>query len=178
MGERTEIRLGGAGGQGLILGGIILAEAAVLDGKNVLQTQSYGPEARGGASRAEIIISNETIDYPKVTDPDIFLALTKEAVVKYIDKTKKNGTLIIDSSIDLHGYKLEEFKLYHIPIISVAQNKLKNEISANIVALGAIVGISDIVSWESLIKSIIKRVPRGSIKINKKAFQEGVELVV
>ena len=98
--KRIEIRLSGSGGQGLILAGIILAEAAIIDGKNAVQTQSYGPEARGGASRSEVIISNGSIDYPKVSKSDILLALTEEAVIKYKGSLKEDGLLILDSSIE------------------------------------------------------------------------------
>jgi 2-oxoglutarate ferredoxin oxidoreductase subunit gamma len=76
---RTEFRLSGSGGQGLLLAGIVLAEAAILEDKNAVQTQSYGPEARGGASKAEVVVSDEDIDYPKATDPDFLLALTPES---------------------------------------------------------------------------------------------------
>lgn len=94
-----EIRLGGSGGQGLILAGIILAEAAILDGKNSVQSQSYGPEARGGSSKVEVIISNEYITYPKVLKPDILLTLASSAYLCYKNDMKENGIIIIDESI-------------------------------------------------------------------------------
>ena len=97
MDERFEIRLSGSGGQGLILAGIILAEAAILDGKNAVQSQSYGPEARGGASRAEVIISNANIDYPKITNTDVLLSLTEEALLKYKYDLRDTGIIILDS---------------------------------------------------------------------------------
>lgn len=175
--DRIEIRLSGSGGQGLILAGIILAEAAILDGKNSVQTQSYGPEARGGASRAEVIISNGNIDYPKVTEPDIFLALTKEAVAKYLGDVKKGGKLIIDDSIELNDFILEDLKLYQIPIIKTAREKVGNEIAANIVALGAITWITEIVSQESIIKAVLDRVPAETIELNNKALHEGFKLI-
>ena len=94
---RTEIRIGGFGGQGVILAGIILGKSACLfDGKEAVQTQSYGPEARGGASKCEVVISDSEIDYPKVLTPDIFIAMSNEALVKYIVDLKDNGTLIVD----------------------------------------------------------------------------------
>jgi 2-oxoglutarate ferredoxin oxidoreductase subunit gamma len=88
MKDRIEIRLGGSGGQGLILGGIILAEAAILDGKNAIQAQSYGPEARGGASKAEVIIADGEIAFPKVQNADVLLALTQKACDKYLSSLK------------------------------------------------------------------------------------------
>lgn len=174
--DRIEIRLSGSGGQGLILAGIILAEAAILDGKNSVQTQSYGPEARGGASRAEVIISDGSIDYPKVTEPDIFLALTKEAVAKYLGDVKKGGKVIVDNSIGLDDFVLEGLKVFRIPIIETARERVKNEISANIIALGATTEITNIVSQESIIKAVLDRVPTETIEMNKKALYEGFEL--
>lgn len=97
--EFREFRLSGSGGQGLILAGIILAEAALKDGKNVVQSQSYGPEARGGASKAEVIISDKDINYPKVEKCDVLLALTQKAYDKYISTLKTGGVLIKDDKI-------------------------------------------------------------------------------
>ncbi|HPE37518.1 MAG TPA: 2-oxoacid:acceptor oxidoreductase family protein, partial [Spirochaetales bacterium] len=97
---RTEFRLSGSGGQGLLLAGIVLAEAAILEDKNAVQTQSYGPEARGGASKAEVVISGEDIDYPKATDPDYLLALTQESY-KSFGPLMGKGTIIVDSSVAL-----------------------------------------------------------------------------
>jgi Pyruvate/2-oxoacid:ferredoxin oxidoreductase gamma subunit len=94
---RVEFRLSGSGGQGLLLAGIVLAEAAILDDKNAVQTQSYGPEARGGASKAEVVVSDEEIDYPKAVDPDYLLALTPESYRTYGPLMGK-GLIIVDSS--------------------------------------------------------------------------------
>src|SRR5512139_2762594 len=97
--ERYEIRLSGSGGQGLILAGVILAEAAgIHDGKYVCQTQSYGPEARGGASKAEVIISDEEIDYPKAMKPDLLLAMNQRSCDTYLFDLKPNGVLVVDST--------------------------------------------------------------------------------
>jgi len=99
--DRFEIRLSGAGGQGMILAGIIIAEAALYEeGLNVTQTQSYGPESRGGASRAEVVLSNEIIDFPKVIKPDILVSLTQEAYDKYNEDVKNEGIIIVDDSIE------------------------------------------------------------------------------
>lgn len=95
----TEIRLSGSGGQGIILMGIILAEAAIMNGVNAIQSQSYGPEARGGASKAEVIINDGEIDFPKVRKPDILLALTQEAFDKYIVDIKEGGIVILDEKL-------------------------------------------------------------------------------
>lgn len=169
-----EIRLGGSGGQGLILAGIILAEAAILDGKKSVQSQSYGPEARGGSSKAEVIISEDYITYPKVLKPDIFLALTSSAYLCYKKDVKEEGMIIIDDSI-----KAEEegsVKTFRFPIIKTAQEVVGKTYVANIVSLGVIAELTKIVSKESLEKAVLKRVPPGTEEINKRALLEGYKL--
>ena len=143
---RTEFRLSGSGGQGLLLAGIVLAEAAILEGKNAVQTQSYGPEARGGASKAEVVISGEDIDYPKATDPDYLLALTTEAYRTY-GKLMKKGLIIVDSSVPLvRGNKGPHRHGAHPR--RPPPRKSARSVVANIVALGVLAGISGIVQHE------------------------------
>ncbi|MGM0395569.1 MAG: 2-oxoacid:acceptor oxidoreductase family protein [Bacillota bacterium] len=173
--KRWELRFSGAGGQGLITGGIILAEAAILDGKNALQSQSYGPEARGGASKAEVIISEDEISFPKVEHCDLLLSLTQLSCDKYLDKLKSGGILVIDDSVEVP--EREDIEVYKIPILSTATTKLGKPMVANIVALGAIYSITDIVSQESLEKAVLSRVPKGTEELNKAALQEGYRLV-
>lgn len=170
-----ELRLTGSGGQGLILAGIILAEAALLDGMNVVQSQSYGPEARGGASKAEVIISKETINYPKVNDCDIMLALTQDACNKYIDSLKPGGILLVDSSIDVPTKS--DVTIYSLPILETATNKMSNPIFANIIALGSIYELSQVVSMDALEKAVCGRVPPGTEELNRRALTEGFNLI-
>ncbi len=177
MALQTEIRLTGSGGQGLILAGIILAEAAILQEKNAIQSQSYGPEARGGASKAEVIISNEEIDYPKVDKADILLALTQVALDKYVDTMKEDGILVVDSSVSLPK-DLNVKKIVSAPILKTASEKIGKSMVANIVALGVIQGLSDVVNRESLENAVLNRVPRGTEEINRKALEEGYKLVL
>lgn len=174
--EHHELRLSGSGGQGLILAGIILAEAALLCGKNVVQSQSYGPEARGGASKAEVIISDGEINYPKVRDCDMLLSLTQVAYDKYIDSLKKGGVLIADSSIT-NLNKRDDIKVYSVPILKTASEDLKKPMVANIVALGAINELTKLVSKESLEEAVLNRVPRGTEELNKTALEEGFKLI-
>jgi len=174
--KQTEIRLTGSGGQGLILAGIILAEAAILKGDNAVQSQSYGPEARGGASKAEVIISKEEIDFPKVAKADIMLALTQVAIDKYYDTLKEDGILVVDSSIDIPSNQ-KAGKIVSIPILNTAKEVIGKSMVANIVALGAIQGLTDIVSKEYLEEAVLSRVPRGTEELNKRALQEGYNLV-
>lgn len=173
MEERIEIRLSGSGGQGLILAGIILAEAAILDGKNAVQSQSYGPEARGGASRAEVIISSSEIDYPKVTRPQILLALTNEAFNRFKDNMAEDGIIILDSSI-----KKEDTsnKIIQLPIIETARKDIGKSMVANIVAVGVITELTKVVSRHAAEKAILSRVPKGTEDLNLRAFYAGCRL--
>lgn len=175
MNKQLELRLSGSGGQGLITAGIILAEAALLDHKNAIQTQSYGPEARGGASKAEVIISDKSIDFPKVTLPNMSLALTQIACDKYISDISEDGTIIVDDSIVLPEHLVAK-NIYRVPIIKTAIHEVGKEIVANIVALGLIVRLTGIVSDESLEKAILSRIPKGTEDLNKLALKKGYEL--
>ncbi|SNR88342.1 2-oxoglutarate ferredoxin oxidoreductase subunit gamma [Anaerovirgula multivorans] len=174
MKSQQEIRLSGSGGQGLILGGIILAEAAIIDGKNAVQSQSYGPEARGGASKAEVIISSDVIDYPKVEKADVLLALTQVAYDKYIKTLKDDGILIIDSIVKHNN---TTHKILQIPILSTAAEKVGKSMVANIVAIGSIQQLTNIVTKEALEKAVLNRVPKGTEELNKQALMEGYHLV-
>lgn len=177
MSLRYEIRLSGAGGQGLILVGKIIAEAAAIyDDKNATQSQSYGPEARGGASRSEVIISDGDIDYPKATDIDLLLAMTQEASDKYAVDVKPGGIIVTDSGFV--GTPPEgDFTVYSFPITQIAEEKIGKKIVANLVALGAIHKLSGIISEEAVINAIRARVPKGTEEMNIQAFKYGQEHV-
>lgn len=173
MSERYEVRLAGAGGQGLILAGLILAEAAAIrDGKNAAQTQSYGPEARGGASRSDVIISDGEIDYPKVTEPDLLLALSQEACDKYADDLKEEGTLIVDT---VHVHHVPTPGAHKLPITRMAEEATGRRITANMVALGVIVGLTKIVSRQAIEAAVANRVPEGTQELNLRALAAGFE---
>ena len=171
--ERYEIRLSGSGGQGLIIAGIILAEAAGLyDGKFVCQTQSYGPEARGGASKAEVVISDEAIDYPKAIKPDLLLAMNQKSCDVYFFDLKPTGLLIVDST---HVKQLPTTRAVEIPFTQIAREKLGNEMVANTVALGTLATITGVVSLKSLEAAVLARVPAGTEELNRKALEAGIE---
>lgn len=176
---RYEMRLSGAGGQGLVLAGIIIADAAVMvEDFNVSQTQSYGPESRGGASRAEIVYGEDQIDFPKVMKPDLLLCLTQAAFDEYGDDLKLSGIMILDSSIDISRIdeSLKE-NVYQLPIIDTAVRKMKNEIYANMIALGIISKImAEEIPAEFIEKSIIDHVPVDTIDSNLEAFEIGREI--
>lgn len=176
MEARTDIRISGAGGQGVILSGIILAEAsAIYDGTNAVQTQAYGPEARGGASRSEVIISEEKVNYPKVIKADILVALTQEAYDKYSSDLKSGGTLIIDSVINQEAEL--EGEICDLPLLEVTKEKLGTKRVANIVALGILARVTSVVSIEALKNVIPKRVPEDTEEINLQALKLGQRLV-
>ena len=172
MSKATEIRLSGSGGQGLILAGVILAEAAILDDKIAIQSQSYGPEARGGASKAEVIISTEEIDFPKVISPNLVLALTQVASDKYAHTVDSDGILVVDEEFILPD-TINAKKIVKLPIIQTAIDKVGRNIVANIVAIGLITELTQVVSKESVEKAVLARVPKGTEDLNRKALSEG-----
>ncbi len=175
MSGRYELRFSGAGGQGLILAGVIMAEAAsIYDGKQAVQSQSYGPEARGGSSKSEVIISDDPIDYPKATRVDALLALTQEACDKYVHDLKEGGVLLLDSDM-VKKMPAGNFAVTAFPIINTAKNEVGREIVANIVALGAMVALSGAVTKASAEKAVLARVPEAFVELNKKAFLLGYE---
>lgn len=180
---RTEIRIGGFGGQGILMCGIIIAKAASLyDHKFAVQTQSYGPEARGGASRTEVVISDQEVDYPKVDSPEIFVAMSHEAFLKYVDDVKDGAILITDPDlvdedeiIDIINEK--NFKYYTSDATKQAQDTLGLKIVANIVMLGSFVKATGLISEESARKAILESVPPGTEEKNIKAFELGMDVV-
>jgi 2-oxoglutarate ferredoxin oxidoreductase subunit gamma len=172
--NRLEIRLAGSGGQGLVLGGIILAEAAVMfDGKNAVQSQSYGPEARGGASKSEVIISGGEIDFPKALGVDILLAMNQEAAAKYSADLKPGATVVVDEDL-VERPPSGDFRLVKIPLTRIARDEVGKAFVANIVALGAIVGITGVVSEDAITRAVLARVPKGTEDLNKKALAAGL----
>jgi 2-oxoglutarate ferredoxin oxidoreductase subunit gamma len=169
------ISLSGTGGQGIILAGIILAEAAILDNKQAIQTQSYGPEARGGASKSEVIISDEEIDYPKILTADILLVMSEEACSKYIGILKKGGKLIADMSV-ITELPVVEAEVVPVALTKTAREELGNPMFANIIALGVLVGNTGVVSRQSLTAAVLKRVPKGTEEINQHALELGFSM--
>lgn len=170
-----EIRLSGSGGQGLILAGIILGRAAVIDKRRVTQTQSYGPESRGGSSRADVIISDKEIYYPEATSFDCLLALTQEACDKYLFDLRENGILIIDTTF-VKNLALAAEQTYELPFTEIAIEKLGSPISTNILSLAFLVKITGIVKENSLKQSISESVKPAFVDLNLKAMKLGFDL--
>lgn len=172
MSFRYEIRLSGSGGQGLILMGIILAEAAgVYDGRYVAQTQSYGPEARGGSSKSEVIISDEEIDYPKALKLDLLLAMNQKSCDEFYPDLKADGILIVDSTF---VSQVPTPRAFQVPFTRIARERLKKEVVANIVALGALTQLCPIVSPKAMERAVLARVPKGTEKLNREALRAGM----
>jgi 2-oxoglutarate ferredoxin oxidoreductase subunit gamma len=172
--ERFEIRLSGSGGQGLVLAGVILAEAlGVYEGKNVTQSQSYGPEARGGASRSDVVVSDGEIYYPKATELDLLLCLTQESCDQYYPALKEGGLLIVDSD---RVRQLPTQKAFSMPFIKTAKEKVGTPVVANVVSIAAVAGITRICSKDSVLKAVLARAPRGTEEKNRLACEIGYEM--
>ncbi len=170
---KREVRISGLGGQGILLAGYVLGKAACLfDKKNAVQTESYGPEARGSRARSDIIISDEEIDYPYVSKPDVLIALSQDAYNYYKNEVKKGGIIIVDEDlVDLIDMP-KQVKVYKVPATRIASS-LGKRIVANIVMLGAFSALTGIVSFEALKKSVLDSVPKGTEELNLKALEEG-----
>ncbi len=169
---RFNISLSGSGGQGLIFAGVLLAHAAVKNGKNVTLTSSYGPEARGGASRSNLVISDEPIDYPMPERLDMLLSMNQESCNEYLPELKDEGILIIDSSLVTHPPPMRH---YSVPFTTVAA-KIGSVVTANVVALGTIVELTDIIKPSCLEKALAERVRGDLMPINKKAMKNGLSI--
>lgn len=173
-GQRYEIRLAGSGGQGIIMAALVLAEAAgIYEGKYVCQTQSYGPEARGGASKAEVVISDRPIDYPKAMKPDFLLAMNQASCDAYYLDLKPDGLLVVDATL---VKQIPTSRFIALPFTEIARKKIGREMVANMVALGAVGYLSKCVSARSLSKALISKVPKRTEKMNQQALNAGLKV--
>lgn len=171
--DRYEVRLAGEGGQGMILAGVILAEAAAVhEGLNAVQTQSYGPEARGGASRSEIVLARGEIDYPKVISADLLLCMSQESCDRFFTQVKDEGCILVDVS---NVSRVPSHRAVAVPISEIAEQVTGRRITASAVALGLVGGLTGIVSRGALEKAIADRVPTGTEEMNLKALAAGFE---
>jgi 2-oxoglutarate ferredoxin oxidoreductase subunit gamma len=171
---KIEIRISGLGGQGIVLAGQILGKAAAYDGKNVVQTQSYGSEARGSAAKSEIVISDTQIGYPMVRKCDILVSLSQEAVDKNIKDLKEEGTLLVDGSI-VKNIPDTKVKVFKILATKIAESCCGEKLYANIIMLGALTRITQIVSAEAMETAIVDLVPKRAADTNIQAFRKGLE---
>jgi len=166
----------GSGGQGVITAAIILAEAAVLhDNLTAIQSQAYGPEARGGATRSDVIISDTTINYPKVVQPNVLVCLTQEAYNKFYTIIRPGGMLITDSRF-VKTQRKADAKQRELPIYATVMEKIGKPIVFNICMLGALLALTDLVQPKSVMKVIKTRIPKDFLELNQKALDIGLEL--
>lgn len=175
---RAEVRLAGFGGQGVVLAGVCLGHAAMLDGYYAVQTQSYGAEARGGAARSEIIISREPILYPEVTAPDFMAALSQPAAEKYLADLRPEGTLVVDDELVSKLDTDRRTRVLKASFTEVAGGELGRPIVANMVMLGFLSEVAGVVSAASLDQAVAEQVPKGTAELNLKAVNRGRELAV
>ena len=172
---RTEIRFSGFGGQGIILSGLLAGKAAALFAdKHATMTQSFGPEARGSACSAQLVVSDEPVLYPYITQPNILVAMSQDACEKYLPELAKDGILIVDEDlVTLDSTKLT-VKHYAVPATRFAE-ELGNRMVANLVMLGFFCAVTGLISAEAFKKAIPGSVPERFLELNLEAFDKGYE---
>ncbi len=173
---KQELRLAGSGGQGVILASVIIAEAALLSGVNVAQSQSYGPEARGGSCKAEVVISPQEIGFTKVQKPTFLMALTQKALDTYKSGLAEGCLVLIDSSLEMPA-DLDSKNVISVPILETARKKVGKLQTANIVAVGCICKLLGIGTKKTVAKAVLMHVPKGTEALNEKALDEGIGLI-
>ncbi|UCH31964.1 MAG: 2-oxoacid:ferredoxin oxidoreductase subunit gamma [Candidatus Bathyarchaeota archaeon] len=172
---RVEVRFAGFGGQGIIRSGLILSMAAcIFSDKNAVQTQSYGPESRGGSCKSEVVISDGEIDFPRVYEPDILVIMSQEAYSRHVKNPKKGAIILVDPNMVAERNDPNNAKIYEIPATEIA-GKMGKKIIANVVMLGALTEISHIVDPEAMKNAILQNVPKGTEDLNMAAFEKGAE---
>jgi 2-oxoglutarate ferredoxin oxidoreductase subunit gamma len=170
-----EVRIAGMGGQGIIMAAVMIGRAAsIFGGKNVTLTQSYGPESRGGACKAEVIVSDERVDYPKVRQPNLVAIMSEEAYQKNITNSNSGATIVIDPDMVQEDQSYKHGRVFRVPATRIAEG-LGKRIVANMVMVGAIVALTSIVDVAAVEKAIAKYTPRGTEKLNAEAFRSGHE---
>jgi 2-oxoglutarate ferredoxin oxidoreductase subunit gamma len=172
---RSEVRIAGFGGQGVVTMAVVLGETlSLVEGRQCVQTQSYGPEARGGASKSEIVIDDDEVDYPKVQEPDVFIALSRAAYLEYVEGLKDDGILIIDEDlVEIEGDLPNSVKIYRIPATRIADEDVGTKQATNVVMLGAFAQITGLVSIDGLKQQVKNRWPR-FVETNFKALDLGI----
>lgn len=173
--DRCEICLTGSGGQGIVLAGVVLAKAAsIFEGRNATQTQSYGPESRGGASRCELVISDNEIDYPKTMKLDLLLAFTQEGLLKQVENLREDALVVVDS-VYVKGTEKPLPNCFSAPFTKIAITEFGGALSANMIALGAFVGLSGVVGREALKQALASHVREKFRGSNLKALDRGFQ---
>jgi len=174
--ERCRLVFSGSGGQGVITAAIILAEAAVLyENLDAVQSQVYGPAARGGATRSDIIISESKINYPKVIQPNVLVCLTQEAYNKFYPIIRPGGLLITDNRYVKIQKQVDALQK-ELPMYRTVMEKIGKPIVFNICMLGAVISLTDLVKAESIMKVLTNRIPSSFLEMNRKALDLGIKL--
>jgi 2-oxoglutarate ferredoxin oxidoreductase subunit gamma len=170
-----EIRIGGFGGQGVILSAHIIGRAAALhEGGYATMTQNYGPEARGGAASAALIVSDAPVLYPYLTNPDILVVMSQEAYTKFTPDLKEGGVLVVEDDLVRLGSLPQHLKVYGIPATRLAE-ELGKKMVLNVVMVGFLCAVSQVVTRESCRKAVEESVPKRFLELNLKAFEKGYE---
>jgi len=174
--KKTEIRIVGLGGQGVVLAGQILGRAAVYDGKQVVQTQSYGAEARGSAAKSEVIISDEKIGFPIVRKCDVLVAMSQTAMEKNRKDLKEGGVLVVEEDM-VNVPPDVKARVFKVPATKTAEAELKSKMYANVVMLGALTRITGLVSLDAVEKAIVDSVSEAAQEKNINAFRIGFQRI-
>lgn len=173
--SRNEVRLSGFGGQGIVLSGMILGKAAsIYDGKHATFTQSYGPEARGGACAAEVVINSEPVHYPHIVDPEVLVVMSQGAYNRYVPEFRESGLLIIDTDLVTVDEQAENHRILSIPATRIAE-EMGQRVVANIVMLGFLATVTDLVSIDAMREAALTSIPKKTIELNTRAFEAGLE---
>jgi 2-oxoglutarate ferredoxin oxidoreductase subunit gamma len=169
----TEIKVGGLGGQGVILGGIIIGKAAALfDGKHSCLTQAFGPEARGSACSAQVVVDKDPILYPYVTKPSVMVAMSQDAFKKFSPELRHDGTLLVEEELVKVDGLPPTVKVFAIPATRIAE-ELGRKMVLNIVMVGFFTAITGVVSEAAAKEAVKDSVPPNTIDLNMKAFDRG-----
>ncbi len=171
--SRVEIKIGGFGGQGVIMAGMIIGKAAsIYDGKDATLTQSFGPEARGGSCSGQVVVNTDRNLYPMVTNPDILMAMSQPAFLKFLPEVRPEALILYESSLVKPGELPGSHKVYGIPATKFAE-ELGRKMVLNIVMVGFFTALSDVCSEQAMRKAVESSVPRGTERLNLSAFERG-----
>jgi 2-oxoglutarate ferredoxin oxidoreductase subunit gamma len=172
---RTEIKIGGFGGQGVILSGYIIGRAAsIYDNKYATMIQAFGPEARGSSTSAQLIVSDEVVTYPYITAPNLMVLMSQEAYAKFSTELVPGGTLITEEELVVPTNLRKDVKHYSIPATRFAE-ELGKKMVLNIVMMGFTTAIARVIHDEAMIEAVKVSVPKGTEDLNLKAFMKGLE---
>jgi len=174
--SRTELRFAGLGGQGIVMLGRILASAAIYDGKEATQVETYGMQQRGGDVRTDVVISGEKVDFPEVTKANVLVAMAQQALDKNAHCLRPGGILVIDSShVDRSKIDCVASQVCSVPASQIAEKELGNPLVTSVLMLGALTGLTGLLSKASMERAIAESVPKKVQELNLRAFRRGLE---